>query len=147
MEFTNHDLKMFEAAKTEAEKSKYKPFKLGCVISYKGHIIGKGQNSYKSHPLQKKYNRRYRHFNCDRGEFVHDSIHAELSAISSISYTVGKSVDWSKVKIYIYRISPGKRLGFGSARPCPACMAAIKDIGISKVFFTDDDGYGYLELK
>jgi deoxycytidylate deaminase len=147
MELSNYDLKMFEAAKLEAEKSDYRPFKLGCVITYKGHIIGRGQNSTKTHPYQKKYNRKYRHFNCERGEFVSDMLHAEISAILNVPYTVGRDVDWGKVNVYVYRISHGRRLGFGNARPCPACMAAIRDLGIKHVYYTDNSGYGYLELR
>lgn len=140
-------MRMFEQARLEAEKSDFKPFKLGCVIAYKGHIIGRGKNSVKTSPLQKKYNRKYRHFNCERGEFINDSIHAEIAAISDVKYTVGRDVDWSRASIYVYRISNGRRLGFGCAKPCPACLAAIRDIGIKKIFFTDNEGYGYLELK
>lgn len=147
MEFTNFDLKMFEAARIEAEKSDYKPFKLGCVITYKGHIIGRGKNGYKSHPLQKKYNRRYRHFNCERGEFVHDSIHAEIAAISSIPYTVGRDVDWNKVNVYVYRICHGKQLGYGNAKPCPACLGIIRDLGIKNIYHTSDFGLAYLKLE
>ena len=29
------------------------------------------------------------------------------------------------------------------ARPCPACMAAIKDFGIKNIYYTTDDGMAY----
>lgn len=32
------------------------------------------------------------------------------------------------------------------ARPCPSCMAAIKDIGISHIYYTTNDGYAYEKL-
>ena len=147
MELSNYDLKMFEQAKIEAESSDYKPFKLGCVIAYKGHIIGRGHNSNKSHPMQKKYNRKYRHFNCERGEFVHDSVHAEVSAITDVRWAVGKDVDWSKASIYVFRISHGRSTGFGCAKPCPACLGMIRDVGIKRIFYTDNEGYSYLELR
>ena len=147
MEFGSDDLRFFEQARTEAEKSDFKPFKLGCVITYKGRIIGRGHNSNKSHPLQKEYNRKYRHFNCARGEFIKDSIHAEIAAINSIPYTTGKNVDWNKVNVYVYRICPGKKYGYGNARPCPACMHAIADLGIKNVYYTDELGLSYLELN
>ena len=147
MEFSNYDLRMFDQARIEAERSEYRPFKLGCVITYKGRIIGRGKNSTKSHPLQKKYNRKYRHFNCTRGEFVNDSVHAEIAAIASVPYAVGKDIDWSKVHVYVYRICNGKKHGYGNARPCPACMNAIKDMGIKNVYYTDEEGLGYLKLN
>lgn len=146
MSFTNFDMRMFDKARLEAEKVYNQRAKVGCVIAYKGHIIGRGHNSSKSHPLQKQYNRRYRNFNNANGSFVNDTIHAEVDAINSISYTTGIKVDWSKAKVFVYRICNGKRLGYGCAKPCPACMNAIKDLGIKKIYYTDDEGYSYLEL-
>lgn len=147
MAITNFDRKMFHYAYLEALKSDYKRFNIGCVIVYKHTIIGRGHNSNKSDPMQKQYNRKYRTFNYVGGTYIHDSLHAEISALKSISYVVGKEVDFSKAKIYVYRISKGKRLGFGCSKPCCACMNAIRDIGIKHVYFTDDDGYSYLELS
>ena len=138
---------MFDQAKLEAEKSDYERFKLGCVITYKHTIIGRGRNGNKSHPMQRKYNRRFRKFNCTRGQYIHDAVHAEIAAIANIPYVVGKDVDWSKVKVFVYRICNGKELGYGNAKPCPACMNAIRELGIKNVYFTDDDGYSYLELS
>lgn len=147
MELSNYDLKMFEAAKLEAEKSDYKPFKLGCVITYKGHIIGHGHNSNKTNPLQKKYNMRYRKFNSCNTKPIRHSIHAELSALLSVPYAVGKDMDWNKASIYIYRISNGnKPYGYGCAKPCNACAHAIRDFGIKNIYYTDSMGLAYLRL-
>ena len=62
MKFSKFDERMFHAAHIEAEKSEYKRFHVGCVITYKHTIIGRGHNSNKSHPMQKEYNQ-YRNFN------------------------------------------------------------------------------------
>ena len=146
MKFSKFDERMFHAAHIEAEKSEYKRFHVGCVIAYKHTIIGRGHNSNKSHPMQKEYNR-YRNFNNTDGNYIHDASHAEVQAISSVNFVTGIQIDWSKVKVYVFRICRGKKLGMGNAKPCPACMNAIKDLGIKKVFFSDDDGYSYLELN
>lgn len=146
MKFSKFDERMFHAAHIEAEKSEYKRFHIGCVITYKHAIIGRGHNSNKSHPMQKEYNQ-YRNFNNTDGNYIHDAVHAEILAIKSISYTTGIQIDWSKVRVYVYRICRGKPLGYGNSKPCPACMNAIKDLGIKKVYYTDDDGYSYLELN
>lgn len=138
---------MFDQAKIEAEKSDYERFRLGCVITYKHTIIGRGRNGNKSHPMQRRYNRRFRKFNCTKGQYIHDAVHAEISAITNIPYVVGKDIDWSKVKVFVYRICNGKEFGYGNAKPCPACMNAIRELGIKNVYFTDDDGYSYLELN
>ena len=45
------------------------------------------------------------------------------------------------MKLYIYRIR--KDQPYGMARPCPSCMAAIKDIGIKDIYYTTNDGFSY----
>lgn len=143
MEFKRFDYKMFEAAKHLAEKSDFPSFKIGCVLTYNGHIVGQGCNMNKSNPTQKKYNK-YRNFR--PGPVVRHTGHAEISAIRSVPYTVAQSIDWKKVKCYVYRISPGKRFKKGLARPCPACMAMLRDMGVRNLYFTTDDGYAYERL-
>lgn len=146
MNFSKFDIRMFNEARMEAESSEFKRFHTGAVIAYKKHIIGRGKNGDKSHPMQKEYNRKYRTFNNVGGNYINDSIHAEIAAISSIPYTVGIDIDWSKVRVYVYRISRGTKLGYGLAKPCSACMNALKDLGIKNIYYTDSDGYSYLQL-
>ena len=147
MQFTNFDMRMFQYAKLEAEKSDFHRFHIGAVIVYNKTIIGKGCNSDKTHPMQKKYNNLYRTFNNEYGGFIKHSIHAEIAAITSIPYVIGKEVDFNKAKIYIYRISPGKKRGYGRAKPCKACLNAIRDLGIKNVYYSDEDGFNYLYLE
>ena len=144
MGISKFDKKMFAAAYREALKSDFDTFHLGCVIIYKKRIIGAAANSDKTHPMQAKYNQ-YRKFNKTKNGIKH-SVHAEIAALYSVPYIIGKEIDWSKVKVYIYRISPGKEYGMGLARPCAACMQAIKDMGITKIYYTTDKGYAYEEL-
>lgn len=146
MKFSKFEERMFHQAHIEAEMSDYKRFHIGCVITYKKHIIGRGHNSNKSHPMQKEYNRQFRDFNVAKGNYIHDALHAEIAAINSIPYTIGIDVDWSKVKVFVYRICKGKSFGYGNAKPCPACLNAIKELGIRNIYYTDDDGYAYLQL-
>lgn len=144
MFFSKFDRKMFQFARKEAYQSDFDGFHTGCVIVYKHHIIGAAANSDKTHPMQARYNQ-YRDFNKTKSCIKH-SLHAEIAAISTIPYTIGKEIDWSKVKVYIYRISPGKEFGFGLAKPCPACQEALKDLGIQHIYYTGDRSYIYEEL-
>lgn len=144
--FNSFDKRMFHAAKTEAEKSTFNRFKVGAVITYKNRIIGQGHNSDKTDPMQQRYNELYRNFNNVDGSYIKHSIHAEISAIKSIPYVVGKEIDFSKCNIYIYRICKGKPKGYGLSRPCPACANALRDIGIRNIFYTDNYGLSYLRL-
>jgi tRNA(Arg) A34 adenosine deaminase TadA len=139
------DYYYFEQARQEALKSDFGSIKLGSVLVYKGKIIGRGHNSKKTAPVQKYYNR-YRKFN-KTAKAIEHSLHAEIACIKSIHYTVKETVDFSRCKIYTYRICPGKPLGYGCAKSCPGCMHAIKDIGIKDVYYTEDNGYAYLRLE
>lgn len=140
------DMKFFEEAHKEATCSNYEPFKIGCVIVYKGKVIGSGHNSRKTCPTQKFYNRRYRSFRKGTKPII-DSTHAEIAAIRSVPKTVANTVDWKRAKVYVYRISPGKVHGFGMSRCCSGCMRAIRDTGIINVLYTTDDGYAYERLE
>lgn len=140
----NFDIRMFKKAKEVAAHSDYRPHRLGCVIVYKKHIIGSGYNSTKTHPKQKQYNK-LRKFK-KSVKPIQDSGHAEIRALMNIPYPIGVQIDWKKVKVYIYRISPGKKLGMGLAAPCPACRQALIDAGICHLYYTGDESFIYERL-
>lgn len=140
------DHKFFEEARRVALRADYPSFKIGCVIVYKGRIVGAGFNSRKTCPQQKYYNRRYRSFKKGAKPIV-DSLHAEIAALRSIPHGVEKSIDWRKVKVYIYRVSVGKPNGHGLARCCPGCMNALKDKGVRHILYTTDDGLCCEEIQ
>lgn len=138
------DMKYFELAKELAATSTFDIFKIGCVLVYQGKILALGQNSTKTSPIQKRYNR-FRHFNKGNKPIQHSN-HAEMAAVKSIPYAVAKEIDWKRVKVYIYRLAPGLPLGMGCAKPCPACMAMLKDRGIKHIYYSDTDGYCYQRI-
>ena len=141
----NSDIKHFNEAKKLAMSSEYPSFKLGCVIVYKGKVVGRGVNSTKTCPTQKFYNRHYRKFHAGTKPPV-DSIHAEVAALKSVPYAVSKEMDWSRAKVYIYRFAPGKPSGHGMARSCSGCMQALKDKGVRKLYYTTEDGMCFEDL-
>lgn len=141
---TKSDYKFFEMARKEAEKSDFEGFKLGCVLVYRKHVIGRGHNSNKTSPKQKKYNR-HRQFKKGPQAIKH-SLHAEIDAINAVTYPVASSVNWSDVKVYVFRISPGKPLGQGLSAPCPACRAALSELGVRHLYYTGDTSYIYEEM-
>ena len=132
---------MFERAKSVAQESDFKGTNMGCVITYKGHVISQAANTKKTSPIQKHYNK-YRHFRNNGGKVVH-SLHCETRALSLIPYTVAQKIDWSRVNVYIFRIAPGLPLGHGNARPCEGCMQALRDKGIQNVYYSTNDGFAY----
>lgn len=145
MKFSKFDERMFEKAREVAETSDFDHFHLGCVLTYKHHILSMAANSNKTHPRQKYYNHKYRDFRHGSKPCPH-SIHAEMAALNAIPYPVGIQINWKEVNVYVYRIAPGLPLQRGTARPCAACMAALRSVGIRNIYYTTDDGFAYERL-
>lgn len=122
----NMDYRFFNKARQTALVSDFHKTHIGCVAVYQGQIIGLGCNCNKTHPTQKYYNR-YR----KQSDSMLPKLHAEINCINQIKHL---DINFSKVKLYIHRIR--KDQPFGISRPCPSCMAAIKDI-----YYTTNDGY------
>lgn len=133
---SNKSSVFFNKAKAMAEKSPFYKQRIGCVVTYKGKIISAGFNSYKTHPIQRKYNR-IRFEECASP----DSLHAEIHALSQIK---NLDIDWNKVSVYTYRIMKSKE--FGLAKPCKSCMAYIKSLGIKHICYTTNDGFAHERL-
>lgn len=137
----NSDYRYFEKAKQIAMVSDFPKIHVGCVAVYKGSIIGIGCNTNKTHPTQRYYNR----FRIPDGEDISmtymPKLHAEIHCLNQIKNV---DINFSKVKLYIYRIRGDQP--FGMARPCPSCMAAIKDLGIRDIYYTTNEGYAYEQI-
>ena len=133
----NVDYRYFKKARQIANISDYKKQHVGCVAVYQGQVIGLGCNCNKTHPMQKFYNK-YRM----PSDYMLPKLHAEISCINQIKHL---DINFSKVKLYIYRIR--KDQPFGLSRPCPSCMAAIRDLGIRDVYYTTNNGYAYEKLE
>ena len=69
-------------------------------------------------------------------------LYAEINCTNSIRHL---DINFSKVKLYIYRIR--KDQSFGLSRPCHSCMAAIKDLGIKDIYYTTNNGYAYKRIE
>lgn len=135
------DIRFFELAREEAEKSAFPRFHVGAVLVYKGYVLSSAHNSEKEAPIQKKYNH-YRHFkNYHSHVPVKHSLHAEIAAIKKIPYPVAQQVDWKKVKLYVVRIAPGLPEGVGLSRPCLGCEHRIRDLGIRDIYYTGNGSY------
>ena len=107
---------------------------IGAVAVYKGSIVASACNSNKTSPLQAKYNiYRFRDSN------TLDKTHAEISLIQKLRWKFGDSIDWTKVHLYLYR--EYKDGSLGPSRPCPSCLALIKELGIKRIAYTTEDGY------
>lgn len=134
----NHTDKIFfNTAKQVSFLSDYNGPHLGCVCVDGRRIVTSGYNAMKTNPTQRKYNR-FRDFN----ECYPARVHAEVSALNSL---IGKDIDFSKMKLYVYREHKNGTLAM--ARPCKSCMALIKALGIKKICYTTEDGYAEEKLN
>ena len=106
---------------------------IGACAEYKGSIVATAYNTNKTSPLQARYNV-YR-FNAD----TPDKAHCETQLIQRLRWKFGNSINWNKVHIYLYREYKDGRLA--PSRPCPSCMAMLKDFGIKKIYYTTEDGF------
>ena len=130
-------MKYFCKAKRVAAISDFPRTHIGCIAVYQGNIIGVACNTNKTHPTQKYYNR-FR----EESDVLMPKLHAEINCINQIKHL---DINFSKVKLYIYRIRNDKP--YGMSRPCPSCMAAIKDLGIRDIYYTTNEGYVYERLE
>ena len=126
----------FKAARAMSELSDFPRVHIGCVAVYKHKIISSGCNSIKTNPTQKRLNA-YR-FDADTPA----TIHAELSCLLQLINR--KDIDFSCVSLYIYREYKNGELAL--SKPCPSCMALIRELGIRKLFYTGDNSHINEEL-
>lgn len=136
------DSHLFQLARECSLKSDYTGggrAHIGAIVSYKGTVLAKGWNTDKTHTAQSRYNV-YRYKDCGN-HYLPSKCHAEQSVLQKIKYL---DIDFSKVKLYVYREFRDGKLAM--CRPCPSCMAAIKEMGIKHIFYTTESGYCEEEL-
>lgn len=123
--------RLFKFAKDMAEMSDFDRQQIGCIVTYKHTIIGMGFNTTKTHPLQKEYNK----FRFNNDSYPH-CLHAEMHALLPIR---NMDIDWSKVRVYVYRICKYDKNKAALARPCKSCQAFMRDLGIRHIYYTTSD--------
>ena len=124
-------VKYFDVAKAVSKLSDFKRIHIGCVIVQGKHIIATGQNTNKTHPMQKEYNKYRFHGDC----IGNGKLHAEMMALLSLP----KGIDTRKLVLYTYREN---RFGeMRMSRPCPACGSYIRELGIKDIYYTVENGY------
>lgn len=143
MTFTKADYAYWEKARSASYNSSYKQFHIGCVAVYHGRIISMGWNQAKTHPVQRALNHRYRSnfkIRCENRE----GIHAEMACLLKLQRPT-LDIDWSKVKLYIYRECFDGTLGM--SKPCLGCETFIRRLGIKNIYYTVKGGYAYEQWR
>lgn len=134
--------KFFTLAKNASTFSDYENVKIGSVLVYKNKVIAVGYNTKKSHPYQKMLNK-YRSQNGREFDINkrHNYLHSEINCLLNAK---DLNINWNKVYIFIYREDKNGNLAM--CKPCSSCVKALKENKIKKVFYTDKNGYNYIEL-
>ena len=134
-------MRFFKEAKKESLLSDYNGQHLGAVAVYGDKVIlAKAHNSNKTNTTQYFYNR-YRIGQKSNIMSKPPRSHAEVNLLRRIRFL---DIDFSRVSVYIYRELKNGKLGM--ARCCPACMEALKSLGIKKICYTTDVGYAEEKL-
>jgi len=126
-------------ARSVSELSVFRKNKIGAILVVKGKIIARGYNSTKSHPMQKIYNTE----RIDIPDSAPHYLHAEMDVLTKVR---GMDIDFKNAELYIYHINnKGEQK---MARPCAACMKAIKEHGIPVIHYSTPDGFAteYIDL-
>lgn len=105
---------------------------VGCVITLGNKMLAASWNTEKGHPIQSAYNK-YRGFSDGVGK-----LHAEMRSLSQIRHL---DLPWNRLEVYVWRNTKDGKPAL--AKPCNACMAALKDAGIKHIYYTDDDSFHY----
>jgi len=129
--------KFFTLAKNASTFSDFERIKIGSILVYKNKIISVGWNMKKSHPYQKILNK-YRSYDEERNK---NYLHSEISCLLNAK---DLNINWNKVSIFIYREDKNGNLAI--CKPCSSCVKALNEKGIKKVFYTDKNGYNYIEI-
>lgn len=128
-------MRFFEEAKKESHLSDYNGQSLGAVAVYGEKVIlARAHNSHKTNTTQYFYNR----YRVEKSNIMNKPArsHAEINLYRRIRFL---DIDFSRVTVYIYRETKKGKLAM--ARCCPACMTALKSLGIKKICYTTDAGY------
>ena len=120
---------MLEALR-ESLKSDYRRVNIGAVLVVGNYIAGKGANLNKPHPLQYKYNEKAK-----RPPSQH-KLHAEVHALVN-----SKQFDLTNGVVYVGRLDRNGLLAM--CRPCKACRLALKEAGVTTMFYTTPQGIAH----
>ena len=114
--------------------------KLAASLVLRNEIISIGYNSYKTHPLQKRFSKNI------EAIFKHAEVDCIINALRHVD-----SADLERATLYVYRV---KKLtkdhdywSDGYSEPCCGCKQAISHFKIKKVLYSTDEDNSFVELN
>jgi len=114
--------------------------KLAASLVIRNDVISVGYNSYKTHPLQKKFSKNI------EAIFKHAEVDCIINAIRHVD-----TEELSKATLYIYRVKKLTKDSIewsdGYSEPCSGCKQAINHFKIKKVIFSSEKDKSFIELN
>ena len=110
--------------------------KLAASLVIRNEIISIGYNSYKTHPLQKRFSKNI------EAIFKHAEVDCIINALRHVD-----SNDLERATLYVYRVKKLSKdhieWSDGYSEPCCGCKQAIEHFKIKKVVYSTDEDYNY----
>ena len=131
MKISKKQERYFELAKRISYQSNYISYRHGAILIKGGSIINISSNKSNSCAFGNRFRVPY------TGSAT---LHAEIGAILGVERTTTQNAD-----IYVVRIN--KKDEFRMSKPCSMCQNALKFCGISRVFYSTDNGNIFKMMK
>lgn len=100
--------------------------RLASLIVYKGYPVSIGTNKMKTHPMQAKFGAH------KEKNYMHAEIDAIIRALKQLD-----EKELSRSTLYVCRTKANG--SWGMSKPCVCCAEAIRQYGIARVVWTEDE--------
>lgn len=114
--------------------------KLAASLVLRNEVISVGYNSYKSHPMQKRFSKNI------EAIFKHAEVDCIVKALRHVN-----SEELEKATLYVYRVKKFSKdsrfMCDGYSEPCCGCKQAISHFKIKKVVYSTEEDNNYSELN
>lgn len=135
--------KIINLAKMARLDSDFKEYKLGAVIFDRHKIYAYACNTDKGLPLQRHYNK---FKSKDYPYWSKHSAHAEINCLHKLLQNYyGNMPDPANLSILVYREHADG--SFAMAKPCKACEHALRELGISNIYYTGNNSLIFEKYK
>lgn len=123
--------KLFDVAARAALMSTREKFRHGAVLAHHNTVLSVGCNDLRP----TKFGARFRSV-----ELGQATVHAELGCILNMSREHTHNAD-----VYVVRLNPRGKMR--NSRPCDMCQAALRFVGVKRVFYSlDEDQFDVIKL-
>ena len=121
---SNRSKRLFEFARKMAMMSEYGKFRHGAVLVKHGAVMSAGLNKDKPCSFGERFRPK---------ELGEATVHAELSAILNVPRQQTENAD-----LYVVRV--GANNDVRNSKPCRMCQAALRFVGVKRVYYSGEDG-------